>query len=249
MRNPSPCCTCNELSVAIIGAGYAGLSFANVLRLKAKINTQYTIYESMIPPFSFIAGKFEIPSYPIVLSSLNLKNSGLDRKNVFCTLREKVQSKIKYGIKVLSMKRLNVKGGDHFYLYTSDSEGNKAISRGYDFVVGADGVRSICRNGLKGVFLIGDARWVSDRFWDLGFKRIQEGADIAMRDALDLGEYISREGVNQQRLKLFSIKNETVILKFCARSIWIKQMLTRITISFILGILIFHVPNSERFHE
>ena len=59
----------------------------------------------------------------------------------------------------------------------------------FDFVVAANGVRSMFRRcGIDRVALIGDSRWVQSRWWDLGSRRLRKGADIALRDALELAE-------------------------------------------------------------
>lgn len=93
----------------------------------------------------------------------------------------------------------------------------------FQCVVGADGVLSKCRkNALTGTYLIGDARWVNDRWYDLGFRRIKEGADVAMLDAIELGASLNLN-LNLNRVP-FRIKGEGVMHKFCARQIWVKKL-------------------------
>jgi hypothetical protein len=69
----------------------------------------------------------------------------------------------------------------------------------FHVIVGADGVRSQFRRrhrhreiGGK-VALIGDARWVQDRWWDLGFARVTRGADMALQDGIDLAQLLLRQ--------------------------------------------------------
>ena len=89
----------------------------------------------------------------------------------------------------------------------------------FQCVVGADGVLSKCRkHAWTGTYLIGDARWVNDRWYDLGFRRIKEGADVAMLDAIELGASLYLNRVP------FRIKRQGLMHKFCARQIWVKKL-------------------------
>ena len=42
------------------------------------------------------------------------------------------------------------------------------------------------------VLLLGDAKWVQGRWWDLGRSRLIEGANRAMQQALDLNDLLQR---------------------------------------------------------
>jgi 2-polyprenyl-6-methoxyphenol hydroxylase-like FAD-dependent oxidoreductase len=62
----------------------------------------------------------------------------------------------------------------------------------YDWIVAADGVRSRWRRQLRRrpcrrLLWIGDARWVPDRPWDFGRRRLRQGGQLALRDAVELG--------------------------------------------------------------
>jgi hypothetical protein len=63
----------------------------------------------------------------------------------------------------------------------------------YPIVVGADGVNSMIRQqALCATYLIGDARWARDRWYDMGLRRIRRGAELAMNDGMELGRLIVR---------------------------------------------------------
>ena len=199
--------------MAIIGASYGGLTLANLLH---KNHIPFVILESKIPPFPFVSGgEFNVPSLPQIMKKLELKvpkeenqedelSSSPSRKAVINTLLKHVKDNIMYGQKVC--KIVNVRQNDNvnlFYIHhiqrfddqahksTKESYGMKEdvqISGPYTSIIGADGVKSICRKlSLPGTYLIGDARWVDDRFYDFGYRRINQGANIAMSDAIELG--------------------------------------------------------------
>jgi len=90
-----------------------------------------------------------------------------------------------------------IKDKDRFVTVTIPTY--EAVIKGpYHVIVGADGVLSKCRQYYRSksffrhspVFLIGDARWVQNRWWDLGRLRIKSGADISICDGLELGKIL-----------------------------------------------------------
>ena len=127
---------------------------------------------------------------------------------------------------------------------------NTEIHGPYQCVVGADGVLSKCRTtALGGTFLIGDARWVNDRWFDLGLRRIHRGADIAIMDGVELGEHFL--GVASHRnadtdccncttyfLSSQSFSSE-VNSKFCARHIHIARRKRITSIMVVLLAMVF----------
>lgn len=61
------------------------------------------------------------------------------------------------------------------------------------------------------IAMIGDVRWVRARWWDYGTKRIREGANVAMRDGLDLAELLL-----SQLAKDGKLPNQTDLGIYCA---------------------------------
>ena len=79
-------------------------------------------------------------------------------------------------------------------------------------MVGADGVLSRFRKRQTSsdrIAIIGDARWVQDRF-DLGTRRIRCGADIAIRDGIELAQILSESDANN------STGSKICLGRFCA---------------------------------
>jgi 2-polyprenyl-6-methoxyphenol hydroxylase-like FAD-dependent oxidoreductase len=178
-------------SIAIIGASYAGLTLANYVVLHSP-RTKLQIFESSKSiPGRFIQGFFNVPNYRHILKQIKLKYNGDSRDEIIHTLwSDRVKSVIKCMQKVVKIERQHF--SDELYILVQDGDSMQQKRYGpFDFVIGADGVLSICRQSpLEGVLVIGDARWVRSRWYDFGFQRINSGGDIAMMDACELGHLI-----------------------------------------------------------
>ena len=233
-------------AVAIIGASYAGLTLANTLLEQKSSSIAFKIFDSKTLPFTYVTGgdAFNVPSYVSLAKKLALQKSqqlsninGLTRQDVIESLLERVKQHLIVGTRIERIEERN----HLFYLHTrrklqSSDDGTTTATIAsnsyhvygpYQCIIGADGVRSICRtSALYGTYLIGDARWVNDRWYDLGLRRIERGADIAIQDGLELGESF---------LKAMEMENEDcdcfrkafpleVNAKFCARHIHVARM-------------------------
>mmetsp|Transcript_10710 Transcript_10710/g.23235 ORF Transcript_10710/g.23235 Transcript_10710/m.23235 type:complete len:755 (-) Transcript_10710:141-2405(-) len=209
------------LPTAIIGGSYAGLALANVLHLRS---VPYAIFDCKSLPFAHVAGgaKFNVPSYDSIAKKLELnlkercsQNDGPSRKEVIDSLLERVQSNLITSRRIVGIERMS----GLFYLRSrrtrnESKDGSDAVTifGPFQSVVGADGVLSKVRTrALECTFLIGDARWVNDRWYDLGLKRIDRGADVALLDAVELGDAM----VGKEQASHLSQMSS----KFCAREI------------------------------
>ena len=233
LQSSSICQKTKKPHIAIIGASYGGLTLANILHIN---KIPYTIFESKHPPFTYITGgsKFNVPSLGFVLNTLqlkmNMKEEGLNsesapsREDVITALWERVKDNVVCGNKVTKLEKRIDSGIFHIHYSEitdaySKNDFCSTTSGPFDCVIGADGVLSKCRSmALSGTYLVGDARWVNDRWYDLGFRRINQGADLAMLDAVELGKCIGRllETTDECQLLL----KEDARKKFCANEIW-----------------------------
>ncbi|KAL3797504.1 hypothetical protein HJC23_009868 [Cyclotella cryptica] len=185
-----------DFHVAIIGASYAGLSFANMLHLNS---IPFTIFDRSRPVTYIMGGNdFNIPSFSAVVERLDLKNFANDgsmrnptRKDVIDLLLERVKKNIMPEHCLIKIIR---EGSSDFHILTETKSNDPAkrrrenIQGPYQCIVRADGVLSLCRSSaFRGIFLVGDARWANDRWYDLGLQRIKRGADIAIMDGVTLG--------------------------------------------------------------
>lgn len=221
-----------DCKVAIVGASYAGLSLANVLHLNS---ISFTIFDRRSLPFTHVMGGngFNIPSFQMIQDRLELNKrtkyrQPLTREDVIDSLLERVIDKCL--LPDHDVVEIN-KEGPSFYIVTkSRDKANRITQQNYGpylIVVGADGVLSKCRSRAHtGVFLVGDARWVNDRWFDLGLRRIDRGADIAMVDGLNLGEAISRARKDSMDVQqLICLVNSTTQNIFCSRVIYRKRII------------------------
>ena len=240
-------------AVAIIGASYAGLTLANTLKQKSS-SIAFKIFDSKTLPFTYVTGgdSFNVPSYVSLATKLGLQtspqlSSGLTRQDVIESLLERVKQHLIVGARIERIEERN----HLFYLHTrrklqSSADGTSTatiasnsyqIYGPYQCIIGADGVRSICRtSALNGTYLIGDARWVNDRWYDLGLCRIERGADIAIQDGLELGESFLRamETENEDCVcsrKAFPLE---VNAKYCARHIHVARIKRIISVFTVL---------------
>jgi len=234
-RNPNP--------IAIIGASYAGLTLANILHLN---EIPYTIFESKYPPFTYITGgsEFNVPSIKCVLATLDLqlqvrlekKGQTIEdsqypytREDVIGLLWERVKNHVVCGTKVTKIKQNQDSGTFYIHYSKITNEYSKRVdgisthvSGPYDCIIGADGVLSICRtSALSRNYLVGDARWVNDRWYDLGLRRIDQGADLAMLDGIELGMEIVNS-LKSQECQVLLLEGK-VRKKFGAKEIWAEK--------------------------
>mmetsp|Transcript_1830 Transcript_1830/g.2056 ORF Transcript_1830/g.2056 Transcript_1830/m.2056 type:complete len:361 (+) Transcript_1830:97-1179(+) len=77
---------------------------------------------------------------------------------------------------------------------TNNKSTTRKIHGPFEYIIAADGVHSIIGNQSttisQNIYLIGDARWVNDKWYDLGYTRNSKGGDIALNDGLELGHIL-----------------------------------------------------------
>ena len=130
----------------------------------------------------------------------------------------------------------------------------------YRIVVGADGVNSVIRrHALRGTYLIGDARWAKDRWYDMGLRRIRRGADTAMNDGMMLGRlivegeercggegsggFVRREGCEESSVHSSSLTSSAASQYYCARDISERELRRR-RIGYVVAVAIFALYHS-----
>lgn len=237
----------DEDHIAIIGGSYCGLSLANTLHINS---VSYTIFDRRSLPYNHVQGGsgFNIPSFNIIQDRLQLKRRRrntelhrLTRKNIIDLLLQRVMTNLVSESNIVEVyKELS-----SFYITTETKSNNTSRVRTkhgpYQILIGADGVQSTCRkSSYKGIFLIGDARWVNDRWFDLGLRRIDRGADIAMIDGLQLGEAIcnSAKRYRDTQQLIYSVNIQTKNA-FCAREIYRKKIMRQAAfVALLFGVLL-----------
>ena len=232
-----------QLPIAIIGSSYAGLTLGNILHLHPII--RYTIFDSKSLPYTYVCGgKFNIPAYETIAKKLELEldtqhqhhcndrlNVGPTRQDIIESLLQRVKTNLITSRRIISIRRDEKFGA--FYLHsvetnnaTKEQSTKRIIYGPFRYVIGSDGVHSIAHKCTKrGIYLVGDARWAKDLWYDLGLQRIRQGANMAMIDGYELGKaFVMLKGDGQ------SISSTSVPSKFCACEIarW-KRTKRRIT--------------------
>ena len=206
-------------TVAIVGGSYSGLVLANYLRAHSVPHVVFdrrpraTCDDNDDNDVVGVEGGgagFDVPSYYGIARELGLVSDGNgDDIDGVPTTRDGVRKVLLRGvveasslISSVSVDWVERVEDEHFYLHSSSSSSSFAATvyathGPYRTVVGADGVFSVIRSSaLRGTYLIGDARWAKDRWYDLGLRRIRRGGDMAMNDGVDLGRIIAEGGGN-----------------------------------------------------
>ena len=220
--------------IAIIGASYSGLVLSNVLH---ENNVPHVVLEAATPPSSssYVVGGFYLPAYPTILSRLGIQDSSkngefseksqdaVSRSKVIRVLLQNVKQFIQYNTRIHNIIEKE-------YLFCESEF--VGLMGPFQFVICSNGARSPFRmcNSHR-VLLMGDARWVSDRFWDFGLERIKCGGNTALLDGLELGTVLS---------KIYRGEIELVPRKFCStrsyRDTWLRRLAFWVVIlSVVLG--------------
>jgi 2-polyprenyl-6-methoxyphenol hydroxylase-like FAD-dependent oxidoreductase len=178
-----------SLPIAIIGTGFAGLTLANYLKLH---DIPFQLFEASSEEPLRGTTKLNLPAGKAIFADLGLSftfesSNNVPRYSILETLRAPVRKQIHFATTILAANSCSIEERDGVYLLD-----HKGTIRGpFRLVVGADGVLSRFRMSKhQRVALIGDARWAADIFWDLGMSRINQGGNIAMLDAIELGALI-----------------------------------------------------------
>jgi hypothetical protein len=216
-----------KCSIAIVGAGFAGLSLANLLADNATYH--YEVFEARSDNddlSSYYNAEVRLPCLnqqtlrDRLKIKLNLQENSsclMSRAEILRELGRGVVETIQFNCQITDIQE---KGKGCYWL--TDSQGKQHGP--FSIIVVADGVRSPFRR-LHFVYCIGDARWVRDVFYDFGRTRIQQGADIAMRDALALEQMLSsgnNHGDEEIRKERFQPRKRSIeFLMVClAALIW-----------------------------
>ena len=232
---------------------------------------------------------FNVPSYKkLIVKKLELDTTNtsthcnteeeeekgwLTRQDVIESLLQRVQSKL---ITCTRIVHIEHKSSEGFYLHSSPSSSSSSsqqqrqsqqqqhhsceIHGPYKYIIGADGVLSQVRTkAFHSTYLIGDARWAQDRYYDLGYQRIKMGANIALLDGLELGQMLvydmmekrrgstttneKDDGQEGQQESIMTHDVNMAALKFCAWEISRRRTKRRRCIFFIIVVVIIMIYN------
>jgi hypothetical protein len=244
------------LRVGIIGGGFAGLSLANYLQRVAteteRPDLAPVVLESK-PDNIPIVGTIQLPFGKELLELLDLLEGAMDAgvfpkpSNVTTVSREdyldmlRLRVDIQIGCRVVDVVERMQGGSSTRFIVTEDGREFGP----FDIVVLADGIfeAKSLRDNQSIDAKIGDCRWYSERLslWDFGTSRIKCGADIAIRDGVELGKRLvevfrftgSREAERQRLFGEFAMPDSVTVLKRKRQ----KEMMTMLLLPLAFSIL------------
>lgn len=272
--------------IAIIGANYAGLTLANILHMHNIPYVIFDSKSLPFTYVMGGGATFHVPSYKKLIvkkleldttNTLNHCNSEkeeeegwLTRQDVIESLLQRVQSKLITCTRIVHIEHTSSEG---FYLHSSTTSSPSPsqqqrpskqqqhqsceIHGPYKYIIGADGVLSQVRTkALHSTYLIGDARWAQDRYYDLGYQRIKMGANIALLDGLELGQMLVYDNMmkrgstttnekddGQERQESMTHEMNVAALKFCAWDISRRSTKRRRCIFFVIVVVTIMIYN------
>lgn len=166
----------------------------------------FVIGRFILPSFNNIIQKLGIPLLNVTgsnkedrntLDHMNdnalEENSCYERCNVILTLLYNIQPRIHYETTITSIIKCHDDNGSKSFYFIS-KDGSRYGP--FEYIIGADGVHSILNSRRRSemvmddsnqIFLIGDARWVNNSWYDFGYYRIREGGNTAINDGFELG--------------------------------------------------------------
>jgi 2-polyprenyl-6-methoxyphenol hydroxylase-like FAD-dependent oxidoreductase len=184
--------------IAIIGAGYAGLALANLLIGDKCYDV--TLFEGLHrpPDEGGLVGTISLPCLTKYFRKLGWAIPDNDchavpEEKVRKRLRKSVDSCIRYWHVCYSLQE-SADGHVTLLLWYRKTDECFESTIHYDLVVVCNGVRSerllkqsSLHSACNRVVLLGDARHVD---WDFGKRRLQQGANQAILDAMEFGDIL-----------------------------------------------------------
>ena len=171
-----------------------------------------------LKPNLFVIGPFILPSFRRIANELGIQmntcttgtfgskngprqdetqyiENCYERSDIILYLLRNVKEGIQFNTSIESITCIhNECMESSYYCNTIKTNGTYEKYGPVQYIIAADGVHSIVGSKYKfdddRILLIGDARWVNDSWYNFGFQRVREGADVAMNDGLELGKIL-----------------------------------------------------------
>ena len=186
------------LRVAIIGAGFGGLALARALHEAGVGARVYEQDESL--NHVLVGGELRVPSAERTLAALGLEAEWWALRAT-ATQPDCLPLQGLKDVLAMSLSDGQLECGRRIVSLTTTCAGELRLefadgaTAAADLAVVASGMAAprVSRDALRHTAAIGDARWAQRQWWDLGARRIREGADMALVEGLELGELLVRE--------------------------------------------------------
>ena len=185
------------LRVAIIGSGFGGLALARALHEAGVGAHVYEQDESL--NHVWVGGELRVPSAKRVLTALGLE-AECEALRAMSSQADCLPLQGLRDVLAASLRHGRLECGRRIVSLTTTSAGELLVefadgaSAAADLAVVASGMAAprVSTDALRHTAAVGDARWAQQRWWDLGARRIREGADMALVEGLELGELLVR---------------------------------------------------------
>ena len=209
-------------SVAIIGAGYAGLTLANCLKQQST-----TLFDRLAPPREgVLVGKIRVPIARLLCEkmgwSLPVSDDEVEEEWLLSKLRNKrVNEMIQYHSSVSAIVFESESG---YFLSVHNRKINALTREGpFQRVVVASGMRT-SRNFRKHAIVVGDAASTLDVF---GLNRINSGAHRAISQAMALASELENDNPDLSRFqvsRLISVRRWLFMLAILVLAVLVDRM-------------------------
>ena len=200
----------NGFRVAIIGAGYAGLTLARSLQYPQAVSIDGRPVEVIVLEARDsldgieVGGDLIVPQGEKVLQQMGLSSQwAAMRTSESSVPRQALQLVLARSLRPgtlqcgCSVGWIEEAEDDQLILGIRGRNGERHGSMGpYNLVVLAPGMSqspiqtwaSLWQQSAARILVVGDAQWAQGRWWDLGLARIRRGADIALWDGQELAQ-------------------------------------------------------------
>ena len=189
-----------SLRVAIIGAGFGGLATARALQeagVGARVYEQDETLDQV-----WVGGELRVPSAKRTLAALGLE-AEWRALHATATHPDCLPLQGLRDVLAMSLNDGHLECGRRIVSITTNCAGELRLEfadgavAAADIAVVASGMTAprVSRDALRHTAAVGDARWAQRRWWDLGSRRIRQGADMALVEGLELSDRLVRSGL------------------------------------------------------
>jgi hypothetical protein len=218
--------------IAIVGAGYAGLALTNLLlkqnSFQANPIDSVMIFDALHPPSFFVEGDLCVPiakelyrnldwTWPLSCKIISNDDSFIREEFLLQDLRKRPRVRYYHFCYKIEADRLS---DNQLALHFLNRANGKVFCHPlrFDIVVLCHGVRSsslLRQIPLKldqNILVLGDARFY--RIWDFGYLRLKQGANQAIKDAIEVSNLLRTNNSNDWGKYGLRFKRQSIMKQY-----------------------------------